>query len=229
MNKKKRMAILIPTLYIVAVVAFSLGLVAIGKSVKNFKSTYNGDDYAVNNVFEQTNQVINNEPTNEQTEPDNILTEPTISTNKIIKPYNDGTVVLSKKFYDSSADEASQQESIIFYKGSYIQNKGSEYSSKQSFEVINVIDGTVKSIKKDSNLGYIVTIEHEKELTTLYQYLSEVKVSEGATLKSGDIIGLSGKSIIEEDDNYTLHFEVKHKSNNIDPESLYTMTVEDFE
>ena len=228
MKKNKKLSILLPTLYLVAVVTFSLTLVALGKGMNKFKNNYKGNDYTINNVFEETNPVINEEPEKELDEPSNILTEPTISENKIIRPYTSKEVTLSKKFYDENSDEQSQQESIIYYKGSYIQNKGAEYSSKESFEVLNVIDGTVKTIKKDSNLGYIVTIEHDNELVTLYQYLSEVKVSEGANITSGEVIGTSGKSILE-DDNYTLHFEVTHKSNNIDPESLYTLTVEDFE
>lgn len=223
MKRNTKMKILIPTIYIVGVVAFSLCLVAIGNSITKFNDIYNNDNYVVRDVFEEIEPVINNEEIIILEE-----TVPTISSNTIIKPYTSDKVVVSKNFYEKDSNQEIQENSIIYYKGSYIQNKGTEYSSSENFDVVNVIDGTVKSIKKDSNLGYIVTIEHENEITTLYQYLSSVNISEGAKIKGGDVIGISGKSIIENDNNYTLHFEFKHKEKNINPETLYTLTLEDF-
>ena len=77
---------------------------------------------------------------------DNIM--PTIkqeeTTNQsIIRPYTDETVEIGKTYYDSKAEETNQESSIIYYKGTYIQNTGVDYISKNIFDVIAIADGKV--------------------------------------------------------------------------------------
>lgn len=217
--KKGKMMYLLPGLFVVAMALVALGITQLGKNFKKETDVYKGKDLTVNSIIND----------NDVTE-DEELTTPTVETkNIIIKPYTSPSVTLSKPFYDINDTEEKQQDSIIYYEGSYIQNKGSEYSSKEAFDVIGIMDGKVKNIKNDSNLGYSLTIEHDNELVTLYQYMSDVKVKEGQQITKGTILGTTNKSIIENTGEYTLHFEVKHKGEYINPETLFTMSVEDFE
>ena len=220
MKKIKASQVLIPTVYLMGITVVALCLVAVGRGIRNYSSYYEKDEVILNDVFEETeeeNQDILEEETIE-----------TINTTSIIKPYLSDDVKLSRSYYDENSDERTQENSIIFYGNTYIPNMGTEYSSKNEFDVLSVIDGTVTSIKQDSTLGYIVEIKHDNELKTIYQYLSKVKVQEGTTIYKGDVIGTSGKSIVTGNDDYTLHFEVYHKNKTINPEMLYTMKVEDF-
>jgi len=220
MKKIKASQVLIPTVYLMGIAVVALCLVAVGRGIKSYSSYYEKDDITLNEVFEETEEnqeLVDDEQTIE-----------TINTTSIIKPYINESVKLSRSYYDENSDEKTQENSIIFYGNTYIQNKGTEYSSKNEFDVVSVIDGKVSSIKQDSTLGYIVEITHENELKTVYQYLSSVKIQEGATIYKGDVIGTSGKSIVTGNDDYTLHFEVYHKNKTINPEMLYTMKVEDF-
>ena len=220
MKKIKASQVLIPTVYLMGITVVALCLVAVGRGIRNYSSYYEKDDVILNDVFEETeeeNQDILEEETIE-----------TINTTSIIKPYLSDDVKLSRSYYDENSDEKTQENSIIFYGNTYIPNMGTEYSSKNEFDVLSVIDGTVTSIKQDSTLGYIVEIKHDNELKTIYQYLSKVKIQEGTTIYKGDVIGTSGKSIVTGNDDYTLHFEVYHKNKTINPEMLYTMKVEDF-
>lgn len=220
MKKIKASQVLIPTVYLMGITVVALCLVAVGRGIRNYSSYYEKDDVILNDVFEETeeeNQDILEEETIE-----------TINTTSIVKPYLSDNVKLSRSYYDENSDEKTQENSIIFYGNTYIPNMGTEYSSKNEFDVVSVIDGTVTSIKQDSTLGYIVEIKHDNELKTIYQYLSKVKIQEGTTIYKGDVIGTSGKSIVTGNDDYTLHFEVYHKNKTINPEMLYTMKVEDF-
>ena len=220
MKKIKASQVLIPTVYLMGITVVALCLVAVGRGIRNYSSYYEKDDVILNDVFEETeeeNQDILEEETIE-----------TINTTSIIKPYLSDDVKLSRSYYDENSDEKTQENSIIFYGNTYIPNMGTEYSSKNEFDVLSVIDGTVTSIKQDSTLGYIVEIKHDNELKTIYQYLSKVKIQEGTTIYKGDVIGTSGKSIVTGNDDFTLHFEVYHKNKTINPEMLYTMKVEDF-
>lgn len=220
MKKIKASQVLIPTVYLMGITVIALCLVAVGRGIRNYSSYYEKDDVILKDVFEETKEK-NDEILEEET-------LETINTTSIIKPYLSDDVKLSRSYYDENSDEKTQENSIIFYGNTYIPNMGTEYSSKNEFDVVSVIDGTVTSIKQDSTLGYIVEIKHDNELKTIYQYLSKVKVQEGTTIYKGDVIGTSGKSIVTGNDDYTLHFEVYHKNKTINPEMLYTMKVEDF-
>lgn len=220
MKKIKASQVLIPTVYLMGITVIALCLVAVGRGIRNYSSYYEKDEVILKDVFEETEE--KNDEILEQE------TLETINTTSIIKPYLSDDVKLSRSYYDENSDEKTQENSIIFYGNTYIPNMGTEYSSKNEFDVVSVIDGTVTSIKQDSTLGYIVEIKHDNELKTIYQYLSKVKVQEGTTIYKGDVIGPSGKSIVTGNDDYTLHFEVYHKNKTINPEMLYTMKVEDF-
>lgn len=149
---------------------------------------------------------------------------PTINeTKSIIRPYNQSTVVAQIPFYNADATDDEQKAALIYYEGIYMQNTGVLYTDNQSFDVLAVLDGTVKNIKEDSLMGNIVEIEHTNNLTTVYQSLGEVKVKVGDTVKQGDIIATSGQNKITTDTSNALHFEVFYKGEVFNPEEFYLL------
>ena len=75
---------------------------------------------------------------------------PTITvSDDIIKPFDDETVNVSIPYYNPNDDDKKQQESLIFYENIYMQNTGIMYTSENKFNVLCVLDGTVKNIKED--------------------------------------------------------------------------------
>ena len=142
---------------------------------------------------------------------------------KISKPYTSEKVSIYKNFYDKDAEEAEQQKSIIYHEGIYMQNTGVLYTSNNTFDVVSILDGTVKNIKEDSLMGNIVEIEHTNNLTTVYQSLGEVKVKVGDKVKQGDIIATSGQNKIATDTSNALHFEVFYKGEVFNPEEFYLL------
>ena len=149
--------------------------------------------------------------------------------NSIVRPYVGENITISKYFYDYDGEEDKQKNSIIFYENTYIQNKGVDYSCDELFDVVSVLDGEVISINDDKIYGKILTIKHSDSLTSVYYNLSNVLVSVGYKVSQGELIASSSLNKIDNNNKYLLHFEVVHNSENIDPESFYTLKVSELE
>lgn len=146
--------------------------------------------------------------------------------NTIIKPYTDTNVKALNNFYDYKSDEKSQQNAIINYDTTYIQNSGIAYGGiDDTFDVVSVLPGKITSVKEDKLMGKIVTIEHDNNISTTYQSLSEVTVKEGDTVASGTVIGKAGESNLEKDLGKHVLFEISVDGKYINPNNCYDKTV----
>lgn len=150
-----------------------------------------------------------------------------IKTDNILKPFDAETVTIDIDFYDKDSDEETQQKSLILYENTYMPNTGILYSSEETFDVLTTLDGTVSKITQDELLGNVVEITHSSSLITTYYSIDNIKVTEGQTLKQGDIIGTSGKNKISSTSDNMMLFEVSLNGNNIDPENYYQTSIED--
>lgn len=146
---------------------------------------------------------------------------------RIERPYVSSNVSISKSFYDMTDDEAKQQNSLVYYENTYLQNSGVLYSSTSAFDVICAIDGKVTNVSKDEILGNFVEITHNPNLKTIYYSLSEVQVKKDDTVMSGDVLGKSGDNSLNSETENCLLFEVYHNGTAIDPEDFYNMSIED--
>ena len=108
-----------------------------------------------------------------------------------------------------------------------MQNTGVLYSSDEAFEVLASIEGTVKDVKEDEILGSVVTVEHNSNVTVVYYSLSDVKVTAGMNVKTGDIIGTSGSNKLENEKQNCLLFEVYLNGNLVNPIDFFEMKLED--
>ena len=140
----------------------------------------------------------------------------------IIRPYEHPEVKVINNFYDYKSEERKKEKSIINYDNTYIQNNGTIYGGPEdTFEVRSVLEGKVTSIKEDKVLGKTVTIEHENNIVTTYQGLSEVTVKENDQIGQATIIGKSGSSSLVKDVKNILLFEITVNGKYINPENTY--------
>ena len=146
---------------------------------------------------------------------------------RIERPYVSSNVSISKSFYDMTDDEAKQQNSLVYYENTYLQNSGVLYSSTSAFDVNCSIDGKVANDSKDEILGNFVEITHNPNLKTIYYSLSEVQVKKDDTVMSGDVLGKSGDNSLNGETENCLLFEVYHNGTAIDPEDFYNMSIDD--
>ena len=203
-QKLKKTAI--PTIYVLSVVAFGLSIYFIQLIVSNvvFQDPEPNLKYVDKEILEESYSipVIGNETT-------------------IIRPYLDTDISIAKNYYDYQSDVTNQENAIIYYENTYMQNSGVDYRKEGTFDVVAVLDGTVINVKEDNILGNIVEIRHNNEIISVYQSLSDITVKIDDTVLQGQIIGKSGVNNINKQLKEHLHFELYYKGMVVNPENYF--------
>jgi len=151
---------------------------------------------------------------------------PVVNTDTIImKPYSDQNVKILKNYYDYTAEKEQQENSILYYESTYMQNSAVAYGGVDSFDIVSILDGTVVSIKEDELLGNIVEIEHDNKVISVYQSISDVIVKENQAVKQGEVIAKSGASNLNKSLNNHLLFELIIDSKIVNPEEYYNKNI----
>ena len=132
---------------------------------------------------------------------------------------------IAKNYYDYKADADTQKKALLYYEDTYLQNSGVEYKGSDNFDVVSILNGTVISIKNDNILGNVVEVRHDNDMISVYQSLSDVKVTENQEIKQGDIIGKSGTNNISKSLGDHLHFELIINGQNVNPEEYYNKNI----
>lgn len=209
MKKRKLKKYVWPTVYIMAISVLFISISLLGGALED---NLNNDSMVVSAIKNDAVPVIKEEEIE--------------SISEITKPYVSSNVSISKSYYDMNDEKEKQQNSLVYYENTYLQNSGVMYTSTETFDVISVYDGTVTNVASDEILGNFIEVTHNTNLKTIYYSLSEVSVKKDDILVSGDILGQSGKNKIEQSENCLL-FEVYHNGSTIDPEEFYNMDIND--
>ena len=213
MKKRKLKGFVLPTVYILVISLLFVSISFIGNALQNqFKYD---SDLSVNALDDAVTPVIKDEESQEQV--------------KIVKPFTSTAVGISKSYYDMQDDEQKQEESLVYYEQTYLQNSGVLYSSKEVFDVLSVLDGTVTNIFEDEILGNVVEITHNTNLKSLYYSLSEITVKKDDLVKSGQTIGKSGDNLLDDESENCLLLEVYYNGKTIDPEDFYNMNIDELQ
>ena len=155
---------------------------------------------------------------------------PVVNTDtKIIRPYTDTEVKVVKNFYDYQAEAEKQEQSLIYYEGTYMQSSGVSYSKGDVFDVVSILDGNVKEVKEDTTLGNIITIEHENGITSIYQSIKEVSVKAGDSVMAGQVIAKSSTSNISTELENHLYFELIIDGVCVNPENYYDKSIDELQ
>ena len=203
-KKRKLKGFVLPSLYLLTIITVLLG---VNYLVKFFNNDYSNYVFATKALKKDSVSVVSTEG----------------EKGTIIKPFLDDRATISKNYYDINDDVETQQKSLIYYEKTYMENTGILYSAEEKFDVVAVLDGTIKDIKSDDILGNVVEIEHSANLITVYYSLGEITVKKGDEIAQGEVIATSGSNKLENEKENCLLFEVYHKGNLIDPETFYTM------
>ncbi len=215
MKKLSFKKLFVPSLYLVAVLSV-IGCITLTISgISKYLDEKKDFTYSVNGLIENNVQKVQGEETTNT------------NSSSIIRPYKSDTVSVGRYFYDFEGEAGNQENAIIYFQNTYMQNSGVDYISDNVFDVISVLDGKVKSVETDDTLGNIIKIEHQKDIYTIYQGVDKVSVKEGDTITQGQVIATSGTSEINSNFKTSLHFEVYYKGSLIDPENFYALNLND--
>lgn len=207
-HRRKLKPFVIPMLYSVAFLAFLISIFFLREALNS--PVFDDDDdeyiYVTKTIFDDDIPVVG-------------------SDKSIIRPYKDSEIKVVKYFYDKEAEINKQQESIIFYENTYMQNSGVDYGGKDNFDVVAILDGIVINVNEDNMLGKTIEIRHSNELISVYQSLSEVIIKKGDTVTQGSAIGKSGTCNVTASLKDHLHFEISYNGKLLDPETIYDKTI----
>lgn len=200
----------VPAIYAIALLVFGTSMYLVQKVVN--RQTFETDE-----DMEYVDKEIVN---------DNIYVPVVVQTNIITRPYYNGEVSINKEFYDYNKPQESQENAIIFYENTYMQNSGVSYKNKETFEIVSILDGTVIEVTENEVLGKTIKIRHENDLISTYQSLSQINIKIDDEVVRGQVIGMSGTSSLYNTDS-NLHFELTYQGKNINPEDYYDKTTDE--
>ena len=210
MKKRKVKGFVLPTVYILVIGVLFISISFLGNTLQS-QINYD-EDLSVNALQEEDATPV-------------IKNEEEVKESKIVKPFTSEKVSVSKSYYSKEDDEKTQQNSLVYYEQTYLQNSGILYSADETFDIINVYDGTVTNVSKDEILGNVVEITHNPNLKTVYYSLGEIAVAKDDVITGGTIIGKSGDNLLDDEKDNCLLFEVYYNGNAIDPEEFYSMDI----
>ena len=97
-------------------------------------------------------------------------------------------------------------------------HNGIDIAAPEGTNVCNVFEGAVETIEQDDLMGNMVTVRHTDGKISRYASLATVTVAEGQILKTGDVIGTVGKSMLLEcGETDHLHYELWNEDQAIEP------------
>ena len=204
MMKKNFKLFAVPAIYVIAVLVFGTSMYLIQRAVNGNRLENNEDMEYVDKEIVTDNEYI---PV--------VVTE-----NTIMRPFLNDSVTINKTFYNYNDESKNQENAIIIYKDTYMQNSGVDYKLNEVFDVISVLEGTVIEITDNEILGKTIKIRHSNDLISTYACLSEINVNKDDTILRGQLIGKSGTCNLYSNDS-NLHFELLYQGKNINPEESY--------
>ena len=103
----------------------------------------------------------------------------------------------------------------------YRVHLGVDIVTEESAPVYAAADGKISKIWEDTLMGYCIAVKHGGDCYTIYKNLAETLpegISEGASVRSGQLIGTVGESaMIEVAEEPHLHFEMTVADLSVDP------------
>lgn len=208
-SKRKLKKVVIPSIIGILFVTFITTVFIVNKNMANPVFDDDADfNYTTKSIFSNEIQTIKEEEV-------------------ISKPFTDETVKVNKAYYDYKGEKENQQNALILYENTYMQNSGIDYTADKTFDITSILDGMIINVGEDELLGKYVEIRHSNDMISMYQSLSEITVKKDDTVKQGHIIGKSGKNNINTKLENQLHFELSYKGQYVNPEEYFNKKVQD--
>ena len=204
MNKRILKLFAVPAIYVIAILVFGGSMYLISTFINSSKLKGTEKMEFVDKEIVTDNEyipVVNVTPT-------------------LLRPFLNEGVTINKSFYNQDDEKTNQENSIVVYENTYMQNTGVDYKYNEIFDVVSILDGTVIEVTENDILGKTIKIRHNNDIISTYQCLSEINKNKDDTVSRGEVIGKAGTSSLYSKD-FNLHFELSHQGKLINPETSY--------
>lgn len=219
MKRRKLKKFVVPMMYVASIAMLIGSVYCVEKLVNNAMFKSNNDNNATEVILDNSDDEL-----------DDTNNIPVVSTDIVIgRPYTNASIKIVKNYYDYQAEASNQEESIIYYGNTYMQNSGVDYGMDAEFEVVSILDGTVMEVTEDDIMGNTVKIKHSNDLISVYQSLGSVDVKKDDPVVQGTIIGKSGEANVSPELGNHLHFELYHQGSVVNPENYYDKKLSELE
>ena len=212
MKKRKLKPFAVTMLYVFSIALLLGGVYVVESFISNQTLKNKEPEPVVSDVVESVEPVPEDVPV--------VATEPIIR-----RPYTDGNIKILKNYYDYQGEENVQEDSLVYYGNTYMQNSGVDYGMETEFEVVSIMDGTVMEVNDDEVMGKTIKIKHNNDLISVYQSLGSADVKVNDTVTQGMVLGESGLSNVSRDLGNHLHFEIYYQGKVVNPENCFDKTV----
>lgn len=209
MKKRKLKSFVVPSVYVLTICVFATSMYLI-------QGLFNNEKFDNQEMIYVDNEIVT----------DNIYIPVVNTVPTIMRPYLNESVYVSKSFYNYQGETENQENAIIFYEGTYMQNSGIDYKLANEFEVIAILDGTVIEVTENEILGKTIKVQHENDLISVYQCLSRVDINVNDIVLRGQVIGMSGTSTLYSNES-NLHFELYHHGSIVNPDDYYNRAIDE--
>ena len=206
MKKRKLKGFVLPVFSALVLSLFLIIVLSVSKTKSNGEDELQEFTYVNSNVIDHSKPVLNEDDV-------------------IIRPYQSDKITIFKKFYD---EENNSEDSIIYYKDTYIQNSGIIYTSDSEFNVVSILDGEVIEVKKDDLLGYSVEIKHQNNMISSYEGLKSINVKKGDKINQDTLIGKSGEITLDVNLKNSLLFELIKDGKYVNPEKYFDKKIKKY-
>jgi murein DD-endopeptidase MepM/ murein hydrolase activator NlpD len=99
-----------------------------------------------------------------------------------------------------------------------VQHYGVDITAKKNTPVKSCLAGTVIFAEWTTETGYVMIIQHTRELISVYKHCSALLKKPGDYIQTGQAVAIIGNSG-ETSTGPHLHFELWHQGNPVNPES----------
>lgn len=147
---------------------------------------------------------------------------------ELIRPYT-ADCTIAHYFYDATDAAEIREKAIVSVPGAnrtYMLSEGCDYTYATTFPVIASVTGTISDKISDPTFGDILILTHESGTKFIYASLASIQVNKGQEVKQGDVLASSGTSLYTSDLGTSLHFEIVKDGTHLNPEKLYSTSVE---
>lgn len=143
----------------------------------------------------------------------------------------ESSVEIITTFYDENESDAAQENALIVNGNEYYPSTGIALAGKdgEDFQVHAALSGKVTDVREDSLLGNVIEVEHENDVTTVYQSVKDIQVSAGDQVKQGDVLATAGKSQLANTEHAQLYFEIRKNAQPINPSDYFGQPVTSIE